>query len=68
MAQSPLQKTRTGNVPMAVQSPSANQKKDQVSKKTTDSNSAQDNDVNNPSSQNEENIVGQKLSNEESKP
>ena len=66
MAQSPLQKTKTGNVPMAVQSPSANQKKDQVSKKTTDSNSAQDNDVNNPSNQNEENIVGQKLSNEES--
>ena len=27
MAQSPLQKTKTGNVPMAVQSPSANQKK-----------------------------------------
>jgi len=66
MAQSPLQKAKTGNVPMAVQSPSANQKKDQVSKKTTDSNSAQDNDVNNPSNQNEENIVGQKLSNEES--
>ena len=66
MAQSPLQKTRTGNVPMAVQSPSANQKKDQVSKKTNDPNSAQDNVGNDLSNQQDDNIAGQKLSSEES--
>ncbi|WP_433765779.1 M4 family metallopeptidase [Flavobacterium ginsenosidimutans] len=44
MAQSPLPKNKSANAQTAIQSPSANQKKDQVFQKTTDQNSNQNDD------------------------
>lgn len=64
MAQSPLQKSKSGNVQTAIQSPAAIQKKDQSSKKTTDQNVNQDDEAGLPLTQ--KSIKGQTLSQEES--
>lgn len=64
MAQSPLQKTKTGNAPMAVQSPAASPKKDQASQKTADQNAGQDDHGNALLTQ--KSINGKTLSQEES--
>ena len=65
MAQSPLPKNKTANAQTAVQTPYATQKKDQVSQKTTDQNSNQDDNTNLLLNQNA--VNGTALSEEESK-
>ncbi|MET0946141.1 MAG: M4 family metallopeptidase, partial [Flavobacterium sp.] len=64
MAQSPLQKSKSGNVQTAIQSPAAIQKKEQASKKTTDQNVGQDDEASSLLTQ--KSINGQTLSQEES--
>lgn len=63
MAQSPLQKNKSGNAQTAIQSPAALQKKDQASKKTTDQNVSQDDEASPLLTQ--KSIKGQTLSQEE---
>ncbi|KAF2326706.1 M4 family metallopeptidase [Flavobacterium ginsenosidimutans] len=66
MAQSPLQKNKSANVQMAIQTPGKTTTKDQVSKKTSDSNAFQEADANDPLLPKQEDINGKKLSQKES--
>ena len=64
MAQSPLQKNKSGNAQTAIQSPAALQKKDQFSQKTADPNVSQDDETSTLLTQ--KNVKGKTLSQEES--
>ncbi|HJY11142.1 MAG TPA: hypothetical protein VJ304_00060, partial [Flavobacterium sp.] len=64
MAQSPLQKNKSGNAQTAIQSPAALQKKDQLSQKTADPNVSQDDEANTLLTQ--KSVKGKTLSQEES--
>lgn len=64
MAQSPLQKNKSGNAQTAIQPPAALQKKEQASKQTTDQNLSQDDQASTLLTQ--KSIKGQALSQEES--
>ncbi|MEN2488197.1 M4 family metallopeptidase [Flavobacterium sp. B11] len=64
MAQSPLPKNKTSNAQTAIQSPNAVQKKDQVSQKTTDQSTNQEDDSNTLLTQ--KSIKGTTLSQQES--
>ncbi|TPG41958.1 M4 family metallopeptidase [Flavobacterium pectinovorum] len=66
MAQSPLQNRQSGNAKTALEMSVANPKKDQVSKKTADKVSNQDNDANNLFTPQEEKVKGIELSAAES--
>ncbi|MBS7232215.1 M4 family metallopeptidase [Flavobacterium psychroterrae] len=65
MAQSPLQNIPQGNLKTAL-GPSSTSQKDQVSDKTSDPNSSQDNDANNLFAQDDQKIKGKELSAAES--
>lgn len=66
MAQSPFQNTQNGNAKTALEMSVENPKKDQVSKKSNDQISGQDNDANNLFVQEEQKIKGKELSEAES--
>ncbi|PTS94811.1 hypothetical protein DBR27_17500, partial [Flavobacterium sp. HMWF030] len=66
MAQSPFQSTNRGTANPAIQTSVGNLTKEQVSKKTSDSNLSQNKDANNLFNQKEEKINGTELSAEES--